>query len=136
LASRWSHLAEHEMAGDYRHYGIHRAFDELFSPDFEKTIRNILAKRPGLVGETYRAMTTGVRYIRRTEDLPVAAYELLRDLEGIEPDSEEIIKGTPPTNSTSSLEKYRDILEWVDPALVKRFHESEPDAHGMWREAQ
>lgn len=81
--SRWSHAIKHHTVQDWRHEGIHREFDELVGNSFQKTVRNILRKSPGLVTRTFNEMQDGVDYLIRTEDLPNEAISLIECLEGV-----------------------------------------------------
>lgn len=131
LRSRWSHCIENNLAADYRHYGVHREFDELVADTFEQTTRNILARRPGIVGRTYREMLTGVHILKRTESLPGVAHILLDDLEGIGKitGSRYTILNTDAVNSTSAAYSDRTVLP---PSLEQELTHSEQDAQRIW----
>ena len=138
VKSRWSHALELDTYGNYRHYGIHREFDECVRPSFQETLAVILSKRPGIVGETYSHMLQGVEEIRRTIDLPYATYEMLVQYEIETVDSDkiaEVIAATPKFNSTSGMEKYREQFIDLPAGLTSKFLASEKDALKIWQAA-
>ena len=134
IKSRWSHSVECRISDDHRHYGINRLFDEHFHASFRETVEDILRNRPGLVGLTFREMQDGIpaAFLRRTEDLPYSAVDLLRNLEGVGDDQVQVIVGTPAFNGTSQLEKYRQELSSLPNSLVRDFLASESDAFARW----
>lgn len=135
IKSRWSHCVEHNLKEDYRCYGIHREFDECVEPDFVETLKNILACRPGIVGETYSRMSSGVTRIYRTEDIPQVAYSILSELEGVGSGAEVIIRNVPKVNSTATLTKYEEIISKALRTLINEFLESESIALQIWKNA-
>lgn len=129
VRSRWSHMMQHDLAGKNRHYGIHRQFDNLVDPSFEKTIRNILNKYNGLVSETYRIMLYGVHHVFQTEQIVEALEWVLVNLEGLSVETAQITVSLPRYNSTS--EDWSALMR-LPKQLEAEFLDSEHRAITMW----
>lgn len=138
LRSRWSHCIEHNLVADYRNYGVHRLFDDCVRDTFEETVRTIIDVRPGIVGFTYRTMTLGISpdLIYRTEDLPLAAYNVLHKLEGLAYNFNDVIAQMPPINGTSTMDKYKAEMDELPESLLNEFLETERVALRIWEDAQ
>ena len=134
VKSRWSHAIEHNVVADYRHYGVHRLFDECVRPTFKRTLETILSKQPGLVGLTYLEMLTGVDFIYCTEDLPIVAFDTLKKLEGVVQSDLDRVSSIPAFNGTSKLDKWQHFFNTVPESLVQEFLASESLAITMWNE--
>ena len=135
LKSRWSHALEINACPDYRHYGVHRLFDECVRPTLTDTVRVILDRCPGLVTHTYTRMLDGVSYLARTEDLPEAAWQILYHLEGVSEQSRSQVLSIPPINSTTTLLHWRDKICTLPDSLVQAFLDSEQQAISWWDRA-
>lgn len=132
VKSRWSHLIEHGLLKDYRHFGIHRKFDECATESFTDTVNNILKFHPGLVGMTYHEMLLGVDHVLCTENLADGTYKLLSKLEDLTSDQLECIYTRPPNNSTSKDKKWAAEFNAVPPSLIQEFLESESKTIQQW----
>lgn len=132
VKSRWSHVLEHNLAKDYRHYGIHRLFDKCVQPTLEGTIKTIMGKEPGLVGRTFHEMLMGVRHVGLTEDLPLSAWYFLHGLEQVSDDHKQLVLGVSPTNSTTTMDKYSKELSNLPDSLEDEFLDSERKALVWW----
>ncbi len=138
IGSRWSHLLEHNLLDDYRHYGVHRLFDQLVKPTFSETLREVIDKSPGLVGRTYSEMLTGANHLYRTEDLPESGFQALALLEHVTSDSfasaiqEMKDKETERPNSTSTIDRWARELGSVSRDLEDEFVASEHLAVEIW----
>lgn len=136
VASRWSHALENNTVEDFRHYGVHRVFDELVRPSFEDTLKAILEHHPGIVGYTYSQMLRGVDSLCRTESLPMGAYNLLREVENLTPDRRYLFDSEDKCNSTTSMDRWRVQIEAVPDDLREAFIASEPEAIDWWNLAE
>lgn len=132
VGSRWSHALENNTVVDYRHYGIHRVFDELVRPTFEDTLKSILEHHPGIVGYTYSQMLRGVDAICQTESLPMGAYNLLRGAEHLTPDRRYLFNSVEKCNSTATLDRWRTEIDAISDKLREEFIASEPEAIDWW----
>lgn len=129
VRSRWAHSLAIDARAGKRFKGIHGEFDRLVRPTLADTVRNVLRRRPGLVGATFRAATSGVDHLRRTRDLPMAAVELLHRLEGVPKDkSMTTVEFTPPCNGVEGSER-------LPPCLERDFIQSEGEAMTIWEGA-
>lgn len=137
VASRWSHALSIDAVTDYRHYGIHREFDECVCLSFGGTLEFILKHSPGIVGRTYNFMTGGVSTLIRTDDLNRKIPHLLCELEGVDIVTARSV-GTriQRNNSTSSLDKYQRDIANTDQKLIEKFIVSEQIAMSMWESAK
>lgn len=133
VKSRWSHAQEIHAWDDYRHYGIHRKFDECLEPTLEGTIEHIIHKELGLVSRTYKAMLTGVDTVIQTERLWIDLPVFLSQVEGI--NAWKVIKETERFNGTSDLSKYGGSISHVSDKIMKMFLGSESKAIKMWENA-
>lgn len=136
VKSRWSHVIEHSTHIDGRHEGVHSLFDELVDDSFEKTLKTIITKRPGLVSLTFSEMQNGVNHVRQTEQLPLVAFQLLEELEGVPLCVWDWIKYPNKFNSTSTLNKYEKEFEKASESLVKEFVDSELKCVSLWKAAK
>jgi hypothetical protein len=134
IKSRWSHALEINAFEDYRHYGIHRKFDECVKPTLEGTINTILKKCPGIVGETYEFMTNGVLSLIKTENISSKLYEFLSDLEELPNNSKNIFETTVTYNNTSDLNKYEEISK-ISTRTVEKFLSSEQKSISIYESA-
>lgn len=134
VCSRWSHAISINAYKDYRHYGIHRLFDECVRPTLVDTIKTIMEYQPGLVGRTYWEMTEGVNVLGRTENLVEDVYRILSTFEGVTKDALNIMKSIQKHNSTSDL--YIKELGKIPYKLAQEFNESEVKAFSIWRNAR
>jgi hypothetical protein len=135
MRSRWTHLREHEMLGDYRHYGIHRLFDELATESFEETVRAILDKRPGLVGNTYEEMLDGVETVYRMESLHTRFFLDFSRMESLSLQQLLTMRAEQACNGTSTLPQYEESLQ-LPASLEMEFAESESKAITIWQLAK
>ncbi len=136
VRSRWSHALEINAYEDYRHYKVHRVFDECVRPTLRETIETILERERGLVNRTYQYMTRGVKTIIRTEDLMSKLPEFLKAHESITDEQVGMIRATEPINSTSQLNKYGGTISELDDKLIDRFLRSESRAIKLWEDSK
>lgn len=132
VRSRWSHALEIQAYENYRHYGVHREFDECVRPTLRETIELILKDNPGIVGHTYNEMTRGVETLLRTENVSTELYSFLNQVEELPDNAQDIIRSVEPFNATSDLSKYGGEIGFVPDKLKKRFLDSERDALVLW----
>jgi hypothetical protein len=133
VRSRWSHALDIQAYDNYRHYGVHREFDECVRPTLRETIEVILKDNPGIVSYTYSEMTRGVRTLLRTENIRNELYTFLTDVEVLPDNAEEIIQSVEPFNGTSTLSQYCGDAGYIPEKLKKQFLESEREALTMWK---
>lgn len=126
ITSRWRHSHKINSKAEYRFHGVHRVFDELVRPSLQDTIRRILKYRPGLVGHTFKEMTTGVTVLGRTREIPAVGISILNQLEGVQVTTDHfgIVNGTEPLHN-----------EGVDSGLLQDFLASESVAMEIWKGA-
>ena len=137
LKSRWSHCIEHNLKEDHRHYGVHRLFDECVQERFVDTVRTILDRRPGIVGQTYFTMTRGIDQLFKTENLRDACLRVLSRHERINVlEVTKIIDETPPFNGTSKMDRYREEVESLPKDLIDQFLQQEKLALEIWHKAR
>lgn len=133
LISRWSHALEHNVVADRRHFGVHREFDSCVRSSLTSTLEVILQRYPeGIYSKTCKAMLEGVDFVLQTELLPHNVYELLERFEGIPKEGWEEL---PPTNGTSGMEKYAELVEQVPDCLFQNYLDSEVYALELWERA-
>lgn len=122
--SRWTHAIVYQVVDAYRHYGIHRDFDECVRPTFEETIRTIIDKKPGLVSSTFTIMGTGVEQVLITGDLE-GTISLLVDFEGLPKNKvRDVVYSVPKENCSSDREEFKGMNLIPDP-LKEEFLKSE-----------
>ena len=153
LKSRWSHLIEHKMLDDYRHFGVHRIFDAIAKPTFTETVQAVVEWNKGgvggvgLVGLTFHRMLSGlnqtsqagnpragVTHLVKTESLPFAAYRFLVDVEELLGLFDVTLN--EKVNGTSCLSKYHDEFDLLPSELEAKFMASETLAMRIWKGAK
>lgn len=136
VRSRWQFSIKINALAEGRLHGIHREFDKWVCPTLTETVQTILRYRPGLVGETYREVTAGVTYLRRTRDLPSAAIDAICLMEGetVRSRLRDILEQCPPCNCS---EPWRgDPTAGMSSELESEFLASESQALKMWEKAE
>lgn len=140
IQSRWTHAIEYKTPVRHVFFGIHRVFDELVRPTLQETIQCVLKNRPGVFGETLEFMYQNWPkkcILRRTEDLPVAASELLQQLEGISEDQVRSIHNIGKFNSTVEISHWENSpLLTVEDSLLEEYLASEAKALQIWESAK
>lgn len=123
VRSRWSHSMEHRLKEDGRTFGIHGMFECYRQDTFEETLKRILRNYPGLATDTFWQMQSRCEHLIRTEDLPGAAVELIRKLEG------EQLADVPRFNDTSA--RWADKMN-VPDSLKEDFIAAEINLVQAW----
>jgi len=135
IRSRWSHLMEHRMLDDYRHYGVHRLFDVQAVDTFEGTVRNIVENNSGLVSRTYAEMTEGVHCLYKLESLSTVFLEDFAKTEKLTAEQWSLMRQEPTCNETSQLDHWKSRLA-LPESLIKEFLRSEESATRIWKKAK
>lgn len=138
LRSRWSHAVEHKTHTEGTFFGVHLLFDQCVRDTFRATVETIMVQQPGIVSLTYQEMLAGAPSIIlcQTEQLPQAAYRLLRHLEAIPQTWQARIEAAPRFNSTATLDRYQAELDSLPVDLQDAFMIAERAALQLWESAR
>lgn len=131
VISRWQHSLRISAYAEHRFHGVHSLFDACVKPTLGETLVELVERQPGLVGKTFREATSGVSYLFRMRDLPLAGCLAIHKLEGIEMSRLRKVAGELPKCNQNP----QDSVEGLDIGLLRKFLKQEQDAVSLWEGA-